>query len=102
MTKTVDRDEVGKVFSAMALIAAATRTVINTVIKQVYNATLEVFPSAYLIMAACIYLLAFALNSFLFAVREEIDDCDDSEADKADKDSEDAGATGGAQGMVLT
>ena len=86
VTKTVEADEVGKVFSAMALIAAVTPMIVTSKIKKVYNATLEIFPSAYLIMAASFYLLAVALNYTLFVGRQEIDDPGDNpDADDADE-----------------
>ncbi len=70
----------------MGLIAACTPMVTSTVVKKVYNATLEIFPSAYLIMASCFYVLAAALNYTLFLVRKEIDNVDGD--DKSDDESE--------------
>ena len=85
MTKTVNRDEVGKVFSALALIAACTPMVVNSIIKKVYVATLEIFPSAYLVMAACFYALAVALNYTLFFARKEIDDTNKEEEEEVEQ-----------------
>ena len=43
-TRCVDKDEVGKVFSAVALLAAIMPLVSSPLGKKLYNATIDTFP----------------------------------------------------------
>ncbi len=74
ITKTVGSDEVATVFSIMILCGELFPTVTDTLVKKVYNATLDIFPAAFFVMAACFYAFAVALNVTLFMVRGEIDE----------------------------
>jgi len=51
MTKTVHKDEVGKIFSVVALIGAATPVAAETLFKKLYAATLDIYSGAFLLLA---------------------------------------------------
>ncbi len=91
-TKMVDKDEVGKVFSFVAILAATLTLFAFPAFKKLYNATLTVFPSAFLLAAAALYLIALALNIVLFTVRSRFspgkDDDDDDDKEPKDENVE--------------
>ncbi len=72
-TKMVDPDEVGKVFSFVAILAATLTLVAIPAVKKLYNATLAIFPSTFLLVAAGMYLVTFFLNLVLFSFRSRFD-----------------------------
>ena len=71
-TYCVGKDEVGKVFSAVALIAALAPMITNPAFKGLYNATIDTFPAAFLLMAAAFYVVSTSLAFKLFWVRDEL------------------------------
>ena len=46
-TRCVGKDEVGKIFSAVALLSAVMRLIASPMGKKLYNATIDTFPGMY-------------------------------------------------------
>ena len=63
----------GKSFSALALLASVASAVGSPLIKKLYTLPLETFPSAFLLLSACIFASAFCLDSILFGARNTIE-----------------------------
>ena len=63
--------QIGKIFSAVALIAAVAPMLTNPAIKTAYNASLATFPSAFLLLVAGLYAISALLCLGLWAARAE-------------------------------
>ena len=89
-TRCVKPDEVGKIFSAVAIIAAIAPLISNVILRKLYNATIDVFPQAFLVLAGVLYLTATLGNAFLFTRREFMMGVDVTESNGSSrcKDSE--------------
>ena len=57
ITKCVDADEVGKIFSAMGIIGAICPMVSSPLFKKLYNATLDTNPAIFHFVAGGMYLV---------------------------------------------
>ena len=84
-TKMVAPDEVGKVYSFVAILAATLTLVAIPAMKKLYNATLAIFPSTFLLVAAGMYLLALGLNLVLFSFRSRFSDGGHTDKEEFDK-----------------
>ena len=62
----------GKIFAAVALLAAVAPMLMSPVFKKLYNATLSSFPAAFLLVAAGLYCVSVALNFYLWLARKNI------------------------------
>ena len=71
-TKSVGVDEVGKIFSAVAVLAAVMPIISNPVFRGLYNATIETFPAAFIFLAASIVGLCTLLNFLIFTQRHRL------------------------------
>ena len=66
MSKSVQADETGKMYSALAILAAAMPLIGNPAFRRLYDATLDNFPAAEILLAASIYFVAASLNFLLY------------------------------------
>jgi hypothetical protein len=71
-TKCVEPDEVGKIFSAVAIIAALAPLASNLIMRKLYNATLATFPQAFIMFTGSLYVVAALGNLFLFTRRSSM------------------------------
>jgi len=58
ITKCVGKDDVGKVFSILALVSAAIPLISDPIMKKVYNVTVEYWPQAFVLLMGLLYTLA--------------------------------------------
>jgi PCFT/HCP family folate transporter-like MFS transporter 1/3 len=79
ISKCISIDEVGKVFSILAVVAALAPVAGNPMFRQLYNATLETFPGAIFLLAASLLFVAPAGNFFIYIKRHELENAEDSE-----------------------
>ena len=72
LSKCVTKHETGKVFSALAILAAIMPIIGNPAFRQLYNETLETFPAAEILLAAAILATSAFLNFVVFTQRWRI------------------------------
>ena len=69
VTKCIGADEIGKAFSAVAFLAAVMPIASNGAFRGLYDATLETFPAAFLLLTAAIGTLITYLNFYVYTQR---------------------------------
>ena len=62
-------DETGKIYSALAFLAALAPLVSNPSFRFLYDATIDTFPSAFLLLEAAVVTLLVYLNFFVYTQR---------------------------------
>ena len=72
ISKCINIDEVGKVFSILAVVAALAPVAGNPLFRQLYNGTLETFPGAIFLLAASLLLVSTAINFFIYTKRHQL------------------------------
>ena len=72
LSKSFDSDEIGKVFSFLAVIAALAPVAGNPIFRKLYDATLKVFPGAAFLLAAFMMMLAAFGNLIVFAFKRHL------------------------------
>ena len=72
LSKCVSEDETGKIFSALAIMAAVIPMAGNATLRTLYKITLETFPAAEILLCASILMLASALNFVLYTQKWRI------------------------------
>ena len=72
LSKCVEPQETGKIFSGLAIVCALMPTISNPVFRQLYNWTLPYFPGAYMIMAALVLFISALLNFYLYTQRHRM------------------------------
>ena len=72
LSKCVEPQETGKIFSGLAIVCALMPTISNPVFRQLYNWTLPYFPGAYMIMAALVLCISALLNFYLYTQRHRM------------------------------
>ena len=65
ISRCVNPDEVGSIFALISVISAISSSLITAGYQAVYKATLETFPSAFLLINAGLLLLTIPTNLFL-------------------------------------
>ena len=68
-SRCVEPDEVGKIFSAVAIITAVAPLASNIAMRKLYSATLDTYPQAFMLYTGALFLLATALNFYLWTNR---------------------------------
>jgi len=71
-SKCVQKNETGKIISALALISSIVPMISFPAMQMFYNKTLEIFPAAGILLSASILLLATFLNFFIYNQRWRI------------------------------
>ena len=66
------KDETGKMYSALGIIAAIVPIISNGVVRTIYNLTLDNFPAAEIIVTAGVLLLAACLNFLIYTQKWRI------------------------------
>ena len=72
LSKCVDPNETGKMFSSLAIFTSLMPMLANVVFRQVYNLTLPFFPGAEMVMAASILIISAILNFYLYTQRHRM------------------------------
>ena len=72
LSKFIEPDEVGKVFSLLAIISAVGPMVGNPVFRQLYNYTLSIYPGAMFLCFAAFLFIAVCAMGFVYFKRYEI------------------------------
>ena len=92
ITRCIDTHEIGKAFSAVAVVAALLPFLSGPAYKLLYHATLETFPGAFLVLSGAALTLACAVNVYMFTqrgrmgeVKKEADKMQVEEAQEMDK-----------------
>ena len=84
LSKCVDRDETGKIFSSLAIFTCLAPMLANVVFRQVYNLTLATFPGAEMVMAAGILIISAILNFYLYTQRHRMSTSEEKSTIKSD------------------
>ena len=71
-SKCVHEDETGKMFSALAVIAATVPMIAFPAMRLFYNKTLDIFPAAEVLLTTSIVLVATVLNFLIYTQRWRI------------------------------
>ena len=72
MSKCIDSNEVGKVFSLFAVAASIAPIGGNPIFRQLYNKTMDTFPGAIFLLCAGLLFLAACVNLFSYFMRLKI------------------------------
>jgi PCFT/HCP family folate transporter-like MFS transporter 1/3 len=72
LSKSFEEDEIGKVFSVLAVIAALAPVAGNPIYRQLYNSTLKTFPGAIFLLASCMMLVACLGNFIVYMKRQHL------------------------------
>ena len=67
MSRAVESDEIGRIFSVLAIYSSIITSVIGASFQELYNKTLDTFPEAFLLVAAGV--IAAAVPGFLVNFR---------------------------------
>jgi MFS family permease len=82
MSKSFGLDEVGKVFSILAVVAALAPVAGNPIFRQLYNATIDTFPGAFFLLGASLMLVATLSNALIYTQRYKLTPEDEVEGIK--------------------
>ena len=74
MSKCVQSDETGKIFSALAIVASIFRLIGSLAYRQLYNATLDTFPASEILMKGILYSFGCLVSFTLYLQKWRIDD----------------------------
>ena len=72
MSKSFSLDEVGKVFSILAVVAALGPVAGNPIFRQLYNATIDTFPGAFFLLGSLLMLVAILSNVLIYTQRHKL------------------------------
>ncbi len=75
LSKFIEPDEVGKVFSLLAIISAVGPMAGNPVFRQLYNYTISIYPGAMFLCFAALLFVAMCATGFVYFKSSEIDQC---------------------------
>ena len=74
MSKCVQSDEIGKIFSALALSRSAFALIGSLAYRQLYNATLDTFPASEILMKGILYFFGSLVSFTLYLQKWRIDE----------------------------
>ena len=72
LSKCVHKDETGKMFSALAVIAAIVPMISFPAVRLLYNETLDTFPAAEILLSASILIVGTLVNFLIYTQRWRI------------------------------
>ena len=72
LSKCVEPQETGKIFSALAILTALAPMIANPIFRQLYNWTLPIFPGAEVVLAGSILCISALLNFFVYTQRHRM------------------------------
>jgi MFS transporter, PCFT/HCP family, solute carrier family 46, member 3 len=89
ISKCIDKNEVGKVYSFLAVLASLAPVAGNPLFRQLYNATLDTFPGAIFLLYGAILLCSAIGNLYLYFMRHEMKtNCEAEEDENENQDDE--------------
>ena len=62
----MESNEIGRIFSVLAIFSAITGSVVGAAFQMIYNKTLDTFPGAYLLGTSGLALAAIPTNMLMF------------------------------------
>ena len=62
LSKMVESEEVGRVFSVLSLLAAVSTSLVSAAFMKLYNQTLATLPGAYLLLASGLAVVTIPIN----------------------------------------
>ena len=62
LSKVVESEEVGRVFSVLSLLAAVSTSLVSAAFMKLYNQTLATLPGAYLLLASGLAVVTIPVN----------------------------------------
>ena len=68
--QAVDEDETAVLYGAIGFVYSAENFVFIIVYRYVYDVSLEIFPSAYLLLSSCLFLLAGFTAAILYTQKK--------------------------------
>ena len=68
----VHSNEIGKMYSSVAFVAALVPLAGHPAYKQLFNATIRDFPGAYFLLTSGVLLVALACNTYIFTKRDNL------------------------------
>ena len=68
----MERQETGKMFSALAILAALMPIAGNPAFRQLYNHTLDTFPAAEILLASAVALSTAIINFVLYTQKSKL------------------------------
>ena len=77
ISKCVDPEETGKIYSVFAIIKAIVPLMANPIYRQLYNHTLSYFAGAEVVLSACTMFAAILLNLYFYTQRHRLQMVDD-------------------------
>ena len=72
ISKCVDPEETGKIYSAFAIIKAIVPLMANPIYRQLYSHTLSYFAGAEVVMSACTMFAAMLWNLYFYTQRHRL------------------------------
>ena len=72
LSKCVEPEETGKMFSVLAIFCALMPLLANSTFRPLYSWTLPIFPGAILIMAGSLLTISALLNLYLYTQRHRM------------------------------
>ena len=72
LSKCVEPEETGKMFSVLAIFCALMPLLANSAFRPLYSWTLPIFPGAIFIMAASLLAISALLNIYLYTQRHRM------------------------------
>ncbi len=81
LSKAVKSDEIGKIYSLLAIVSAVAPMIGNPVFRQIYNFTLNSYPGAMFFVFAGTVAIAAASNVIVFLNRNHLNEVEEMERD---------------------
>ena len=72
LSKSVERNELGKALSGIAIVAAAMPFVTTPAIRELYKATIDIFPGCFALLCGAAMLFAFEINGILYTEKHKL------------------------------
>ena len=92
LSKCVNSDETGKMFSALAILSALMPLLSNPVFRGLYNKTLDTFPAAEILLATAILFTSTVGNFVVYTqkwrIRKTFEEREESKGHNVDKEVE--------------
>ena len=72
LSKCVEPQETGKMFSVVAIVSALVLLLANPILRKIYNWSLPFFPGAVMVVSACILGISALLSFYLYTQRHRL------------------------------
>ena len=72
LSNCVEKQEMGKMYSALAILSAVMPIAANPAFRQLYNQTLDTFPAAEILLATAILLSTAIINFILYTQKHKL------------------------------